>query len=221
MQKKSILSDIEILERLPLKLDSLLLFDQFGHYSNPRKKISDLAKKGYFELLYNGHYLNLKSRERGDTSPERLANAIYFPSYVSLEWALQYYGLLTDRVYTITSVTSRKKAYFKTPLGNFSYEHLHSHRYPCGYELEPKLKFLIARPEKALLDYLKLREHEMRWPTPQAMEEFFFSDLRLKYQSLLQQTSAENIRELLPHYHRNSPEAWILRQMLWRKEKNG
>lgn len=220
MQKKSIPSDLEILDQLPLKVDLLLLSDRFSHYKSVRKKIFDLTKKGYLELLSRGHYLNLKSSQARNTSPESIANALYFPSYVSSEWALQFYGLLTDRVYTVTSVTSRKSAYFKTKLGNFAFDHIQKNRYPIGYVLEPENGFLIARPEKALLDYLKLRGHDMTWRSPAEMELYFEDDLRVDLQSLLGQVKPEHLKELIPYYHRNSKEARLLKWLLARKGKN-
>lgn len=217
MQKKSNPSDLTILEQLPSSVDLLILVDRFAHYKQPRKKVFDLVRKGYLELVSRGRYLNLKSQDFKQTSLEKMANALYFPSYVSAEWALQYYGLLTERVYTITSVTPRKSAYFRTSLGDFEFQHLHKHRYPFGYEIDSENHFMIARPEKALLDYLRLRSHDMSWRTSQEMENFLTENLRIHFSSFLQQTTVDHLREVLSHYHRNSSEARFLKWLLARK----
>ncbi|MGK5086703.1 hypothetical protein WDW86_04040 [Bdellovibrionota bacterium FG-2] len=218
MLKKGADTDLAILEKLPPMVDLRLLVDQFGHYKQPRKKVFDLAQKNYLELVCRGHYLNLKARDFKVSPPEGIANALYFPSYVSAEWALQHYGLLTDRVYTITSVTPRKSVSFKTSLGVFEFCHLHKHRYSFGYEVDSHSGFLMARPEKALLDYLKLRDHDMTWRTSREMEEYLEGNVRLHLSDFFDQVSADNLREMLPHYHRNSVEARIIKWWLVKKE---
>ena len=217
MKEKSISTDLTILEQLPPVVDLLFLADRFNHYKNPRKKVFDLTRKGYLELVRNGHYLNLKSQNFKQVPLEKIANALYFPSYISAEWALQYYGLLTERVYTITSVTPRKSINFKTSLGNFEFNHLHKHRYAFGYEVLEN-DFMIARPEKALIDYLNLRGHFKHWTSCQDLEEFLTEDLRIHFSSFLDQITADHLQEILPHYHRNSKEARTLKWILTRKE---
>lgn len=83
------------------------------------------------------------------------ANKIYAPSYVSLEIALKYYGLIPEEIFQITSVSTKKTTRFKTSVGNFSYRHIKPSLY-WGYwlmDFEEK-KWRLAEPEKALLDYL-------------------------------------------------------------------
>ncbi|MEK7547511.1 MAG: hypothetical protein AAB540_01315 [Patescibacteria group bacterium] len=83
------------------------------------------------------------------------ANKIYTPSYVSLEMALKYYGLIPEEIFQITSVSAKKTAGFKTLIGNFSYRRIKPSLY-WGYRLADfgKQKILLAEPEKAVLDYL-------------------------------------------------------------------
>lgn len=54
-----------------------------------------------------------------------LAGLIHGPSYISLECALGFYGLIPERTKEITSICmgkkSRKVKRFETPLGRFSY----------------------------------------------------------------------------------------------------
>ena len=219
MQKKSKnASDLEILAALPVQVEVLFLKDHFSDYKNPIKKIFDLKQKGYLFLVKRGHYLNLKSQDCKTVKLEHLANMLYFPSYVSGAWALQYHGLLMERVYTVTSVTTRRSAKFKTPMGIFSFEHLYQRRYPHGYVMETfdDQNFFIARPHKALLDMIHFRVKKVRWTSKKEIEEFLVEDLRLNLEMFLSMVRPEELTELMPFYHRNSKEARILK---WLKMK--
>lgn len=213
--------DIDILQSLPVRVDLLLLKDRFSSYKSPRKKIFDLTQNGFLFRVKRNQYFNLKSEEFKSVQVENISNSLYFPSYVSAQWALQYYGLLPDRVHTITAVTTRISREFKTPIGVFSFRHLHKHRYPCGYfmqSLDGK-SFLIARPEKALLDYVNLMKEKMFWKTRDDISDFLLEDLRVDVQGLLRLIKKEDLLELLPYYHRNSKEYRLLRWLIFEKEK--
>ena len=106
---------------------------------------------GLFIKLRNNYY-TLK-----DSSPSLylIANKLYQPSYVSLEKALAYYGMIPEVVYTITSITTKPTREFTTPKGVFSYQRIKQIAY-TGYS--PKQMeggvVLFAEPAKALADYL-------------------------------------------------------------------
>lgn len=124
----------------------------FGVGKNTAAKfISSNLRSGLFVKLRNGCYL-LK-----DSTPSlhRIANALYRPSYVSLEAALSYYGVIPEVVYTTTSVTTRIPREFRTPVGIFSYQRIKQEAF-TGYALHDigGARVLIADPEKALADYL-------------------------------------------------------------------
>ncbi len=227
MQKKSkkiktqgLPDDLELLSQLPAKVDFLLLKDRLKLYKNARKKIFDLAKKGYLQSIQKGLYFNSKSSELKLLHVESFANSLYFPSYVSAEWALQYYGLLTDRVHIITSVTTRRSSQFKTPVGTFAFDHIHKKRYAIGYSMQTvdDATFLIARPEKALLDYVNLRAGKISWKSKADISLFLEEDLRLDTERLLELISEDHLKELIPYYHRNAKEARLLRWMIAQKE---
>lgn len=221
MQKKSIKTDIEILSSLPVKADYLLLVDSFSNFKSPKKKIFDLKKKGYLKQIKRGQYFNLKSKLLESTPYEVIANSLYFPSYISMEWALQFYGLIMDRVNAITSVTLLRSKDFKTPYGLFSYKHLTKKRYPFGYVtniIKAGDSFFIARPEKALIDYVNIKAKDLVVKTDEDIQDFLESDLRLDVSEFLRSTTAENLKELLPFYHRNSKEHRVLKWLLNQKE---
>ncbi len=220
--KKSKVTDIELLTNLPVRVDYIFLKDLFKAYKSPKKKIFDLKERGFLYLIRRGQYFNLKSREVETGNYETIANSLYFPSYISLEWALQHYGLISDRVITVTSVTINRSKKFDTPLANFSYEHLNKKRYPIGnivLNIKGGKSFLIARPEKALMDYVNLRAKNLKVSSGSDISEFLEEDLRLDINKFKKIVRLLHIQELYPFYHRNSKEHRILKWLI--KEKIG
>ena len=221
MQKKSKKTDIDILAELPVKVDYLLLKDNFLNFKNTKKKIFDLRKKNYLYQIKRGLYFNLKSKQIESTSYEIIANSIYYPSYISMEWALQHYGLIMDRVTTVTSATLKRSKGFKTPYAPFSFMHISKNRYPIGYVKKTNTagdSFLIAHPEKALVDYVNIKAKNLKINTADDIEEFLENDLRLDLKEFLKITDLSDLTELLPFYHRNSKEHRILKWLIHRKE---
>jgi predicted transcriptional regulator of viral defense system len=83
----------------------------------------------------------------------RIANFLYEPSYVSLEAALNFHGVLSQFPYEIASMTPRKPVTKTVDEKTFRYARIKKSLF-WGYE--PVQGFLIAQPEKALLDLLYL-----------------------------------------------------------------
>ena len=115
--------------------------------------------KDLFIKLRNGLYA---LRSESPTELE-IANRLYGPSYISLEYALSYYRLIPETVYTVTSVTTKITREFTVAGKNYEYSRIKRKAY-TGYRLFKKgqTKILMAVPEKALADYC------------------YFVDLRLK-----------------------------------------
>ena len=136
--------------------DYQVLTDALSDYNKPRDKITKLLASGAIIRIKKGLYCFGEGLRREPISREQVANLIYGPSYVSLDYALSYHGLIPERVEAVTSVTTRRSRNFETPLGSFSYRMLHEARYVTGAVLEAtgKTTFLIATPEKALVDKL-------------------------------------------------------------------
>jgi len=136
------------------EFDYQALLAALNNYAHPRDKISDLIAKNVIIRVKKGLYIFGDSYRLKPYSREILANLIYGPSYVSLEYALSHHGLIPERVETITSITTRRSRDFDTPFGTFSYRMLKGPRYAVGAILETagKTSFLVASPEKALAD---------------------------------------------------------------------
>lgn len=87
-----------------------------------------------------------------------MANSMYTPSYVSLESALSFYGILSQFPYTVTSMTT-KKTKTLTYRKSYEYAHISSSLY---WGFIKKDAFLIATPEKALIDLLYFASKGLR-----------------------------------------------------------
>lgn len=118
-------------------------------------QLSQWTKKGELQRLKRGVY-KLADFEIKDSFI--LAGFIYSPSYISLETALNYYSIIPDIPFTVTSVTTNKtKDFSLKEFGKFSYRHLKPSLF-FGFETirVEQYSYNIALPEKALFDYLYL-----------------------------------------------------------------
>jgi hypothetical protein len=140
------------------EFDYQALLDGLREYNRPRDKITNLLRQGDIIRVKKGIYIFGERDRRRVFSRELLANMIYGPSYVSLETALNYYGLIPERVEAMTSVTGARGRRFFTPVGLFIYRGVPMNAYRIGIdqvELESGRSFLIATPEKALADKIQ------------------------------------------------------------------
>lgn len=123
------------------------------------RRLAEWQAKGYIQKIRRGFYafsdLNLN-----EETLFLIANKMYAPSYVSLEMALSFYGLIPEGVYSPTSITTRKTEHFKTPFADFFYRSV-SPKVFFGYRLgrEGNRSYKIAEIEKAVVDYLYLNPH--------------------------------------------------------------
>lgn len=139
------------------EFDYQTLMDALRDYARPRDKISDLLQKGVIIRVKKGLYVFGEDYRKKPYSREVLANLIYGPSYISLDYALQHYGLIPERVEAITSVARGRSRKFSTPIGLFTYRMLPLNAFRIGMdrvEMEDGRAFLMATREKALCDKL-------------------------------------------------------------------
>ena len=89
---------------------------------------------------------------------EFVANKLREPSYLSVEYVLQKYSILTEAVYSFTSITLKSKRAYKNTLGTFFYRNLKDELF-CGFTIKSYGHFEIkeATKSKALFDYLYLK----------------------------------------------------------------
>ena len=170
------------------ELDYLLLKDSLKDYEFPRAKITSLLKNKTLIRVKKGLYVFGEAWAQKPMVKEVLANLIYGPSYLSLEYALSFYGFIPERVETLTSVTNKRDKVFDTPVGRFTYRYIHPHKYPVGVTqitLDPTHSILIATPEKALADLLMLSPSKLALKNTQALKTFLLEDVRMDPSTLL------------------------------------
>lgn len=118
------------------------------------RRLNEWQKKSYIKKIRQGFYIfsDLKISEQ---TLFIIANRIHGPSYISLEMALSFYGLIPEAVYGITSVTTQKTKTLKTSIGDFSYRRIKP-ELMFGYEMleHEGHRYKMAEIEKSVLDYL-------------------------------------------------------------------
>ena len=128
----------------------------FDYLSSPSEKIRALEKDGQLIRLKRGLYVVSSEVSGKPVNACLCANHIYGPSYVSQQWALRWYGLIPERVYTMTSVTTKRTRMFENSLGRFTYEQVKSEYFAIGVNgvEEDGITFMMASREKALCDLI-------------------------------------------------------------------
>lgn len=149
-------------------------------------KSKDLIK------LKRGLYLFSKRLRKGPVSKLLIANKMYGPSYVSLEFALSHHEMIPEAVYTTTSACyQRKTKVFKNELGDFTYEYIPCSDFFLGVSHDKtKGGVLIASPLRALLDLIYLRKK--KYQSVDQMEQ----DLRIEVGRLKEEINKYSVNDI-------------------------
>ena len=172
-----------------------------GKVSNINEKISKMVKKGELIRLKRGVYAWGELYRDGPVDKIAAANRLLSPSYVSFEYALSYHGLIPERVYEVTSATTKPKKEFDTPLGSFSYRTVPVRVFSLGLQWlydEREGGRLIATAEKALCDTLRSKRG-LSGISQKRLLEYLTDDLRIEEASLFN-LDAESIRAIAVAY---------------------
>lgn len=172
-----------------------MLLEELGNYANPKAKLCRMVKQGKYFPITKGLY-----ETNRNVPGHLLAGSIYGPSYISFEYALSYYGLIPEAVYTVTCATfeKKKKKRYETAFGTFTYRDVPSAAFPLELRLvqEGDYFYRIAEPEKALCDKLYILP-----PVPNTRElaVMLADDLRIEEAELLK-VDAEKVAMLAQRY---------------------
>lgn len=127
--------------------------DKYKNYNNKNTKLTRDVKAGKLIKIKRGLY-----ETNPNTPAYYLANFIYGPSYISFDFALSYYGLIPERVETVTCATfnKNKKKVYDTPFGTLIYRDVPERVFPLYVNIieENGYSFHLATKEKALSDKL-------------------------------------------------------------------
>lgn len=128
--------------------------------SNPHAStvLSRLAAAGHLARLRRGLWV-FPDRVDPLALPGRLTAPL--PSYVSLQSAMYFHGLISQVPAVTYAVSLARARQYRTPLGVVSVHHLEPSFF-FGYEAVGRQGALMASPEKALVDVLYLRPAKSR-----------------------------------------------------------
>lgn len=128
----------------------------YPNCANLAMKAKRLEQSGDIIRLKKGLYVVSHKTSRKDISTFLLANHIYGPSYVSMQTALRFYGLIPEAVYSVQSMTTGIARSYQNGIGTFNYIHVPESYYPVGVTIheESGASFMIASREKALCDLM-------------------------------------------------------------------
>jgi len=118
-----------------------------------RIQLARWINSGRIYQLRRGLYSIAPPFQKSKPHPFLVANRLQHSSYVSLQSALAYYGLIPETVNTTVSVTTGRPERLETPLGIFEFQHIKTNLL-FGYQMTDlgDQEALVATPEKALLD---------------------------------------------------------------------
>lgn len=200
-----------------MKFDSLMAFgkvvftlDELSLLARVSKQrlsvdVARWVKTGRIVSLKAGVYALTATYHQGRIPPAIAISAkLSSPSYITDLAAMMYYGMIPEMVFTTVAVHLKREAYYDTCMGRFKFHRI-SPRLFFGFKQEEGIGWcgLVARPEKAVLDYLYLRRR--KWEP-----DYIASELRPTISDfdfdtgLLQQWS-----ELYPAWVRKGSEAFL------------
>lgn len=139
-----------------------------------RLQLSRWVKAGRLLQLRRGLYALAPTWRKVEPHPFLIANRLQRGSYVSLQAALAWHGVIPEHVPVVTSVGPGRPGVVRNPLGAFQFNHL-AGGLLFGYsrsEVAPRQFVFVASPEKALLDLVYL--------TPGADSAGYLRELRLQ-----------------------------------------
>lgn len=185
------------------------LLSLLKNYQTPNNKISRWLAAGVLLPLKKGLYL-VAPEIFGISCPLPLvANVLYGPSYVSLDYALSQHGLIPEKVFTITSVTTLRGKSFENCQGLFTYSRIPAELFAIGVQriiATDKASYLLASPTKALCDKLLLTRN-LRIYSQRSFNDFLRSDLRIDEPelatlelSIIENCLASGVKSGLLHY---------------------
>ena len=168
-------------------------------YSRPYDKIMEMVNQGIIFQLRKGLYITTSLVSAKTPEPFLIANHLYGPSYISLESAMFHWGLIPERVFEISSVTTKKSKKFMIQNVVFSFTHLPIAYYPLGIQslsLTEDQTVLMASPEKSLCDKVVTTSGVNLRSRLQAMA-FLVEDLRIE-KDQLRELNLKEMRNWLP-----------------------
>lgn len=140
-------------------------------------------KKGIYVLR---EYIDkIEKNSAIDFYAEFIANILYKPSYLSLDYVLYEHNILTEIPVNFTLISKNKTVRFSNKFGNFLYHKIKNDLF-TGFAIIKKGDFTIlkATKAKALFDFLYLRKNSIA-------DKSAFGELRLNLDNLSKKDLSE------------------------------
>ncbi|MBU1110138.1 hypothetical protein KKB83_00775 [Patescibacteria group bacterium] len=161
--------------------------------------VAKALKKGELISLKRGCYVTRIFYEENKVDSSYiffLANNLLIPSYVSLESALQYYGLLAEALNTFrTSITTKLPREYENSLGIYSYRSISDDLFSGFCTIKGSFEFTIAEPHKAVFDYLYYQTDRFTC----SFSENILASLRIDVESLAKKEK-EKLKRLISKF---------------------
>jgi predicted transcriptional regulator of viral defense system len=135
-------------------IESEYLHLLYGNKGEVELQLSRWNKQGKIHRLKRGYYILGDDYRKTEIFEPYIASLLKFPSYISLEKALEMHHLIPDAVFTFTSVTTKRRPVeFINRAGRFKYITV-KREYFWGYRSITHMNGTgyLAEPEKALID---------------------------------------------------------------------
>ena len=139
-----------------------------------RRQLSGWVNADKIWQLRRGLYTLAPPYQKTSPHPFLIANRMMAGSYVSLQSALGFYGLIPEYVPVTTSITTGRPGEWQTPVGHFTFRHIQpDFFYGCrSVSVTNEQQAFVAAPEKALLDLIYLQ--------PRGDKQAYLESLRLQ-----------------------------------------
>ncbi len=155
-------------------------------------QLSRWSRAGKLCRIRRGWYIIEKPYRARDVSEAVIANTVVQPSYLSLEWALGFYGLIPEAVFNPTSITTARGIELTAKDRRYFYHHVQPSFF-SGYEKAERGGdvFIIAEPEKALIDRIYVRMRIGKF------SEEWLKGLRLQNMDILEEEKLKSLAALV------------------------
>lgn len=153
----------DIIKNIPLFSKQNIAIYYKGKINTLNAQLKYALKTGNILKLKNGLYMSndfyIRAKDK-DGLREYVASQLKSPSYLSKEYVMQKYNLLTEAIYSITSVTLKTRKQYQNFLGSFVYSSIKKDFY-FGYNEKRYLSniYFEANKSKAVFDYLYLKKN--------------------------------------------------------------
>lgn len=166
------------------------------NYNNVTKNIDRWEKNGEIIRLRRNLYITNDAYNRYKNNSEYLeflACLIKYPSYLTAEYIMRKYDMLTEATYGYNLATTKTRSTITNKIGTFVYKKIKKELF-TGYEVRSFLsgEYYVATKAKALFDYLYFRSRLI----PDSLSKMnLVEDLRLN----LEEMSNTDFDELLDY----------------------